>query len=250
MIMRRDLSRNAGSGKAECIKQRHSRRNGSGDPLVSRYIDQIAQIPIVIREQVSDRPRKAASMNLELILVVAVAIGLWALSAKHLGLDFDRAIKTTDRVAIYEGLPHQTFEPDLLANELLRPDISHICEFPFYDHPIEVTSEEKRRLSAVALHLDIRATPVGLKLCGGFHPDFAVVWERRGKRYGMLICFGSNEWKRFTPHHVRHETMSSHVQSEMRQLLSGRNFHRPLRTGTERETGTESEVRISRSTAP
>jgi hypothetical protein len=33
----------------------------------------------------------------------------------------------------------------------------------------------------------------GPKLCGGFHPDYAVAWESFGKTFHALVCYGCRE---------------------------------------------------------
>ncbi len=101
------------------------------------------------------------------------------------------AIKDSAHVYVHEGLPHQMFERDLLATESQRSDTIEIGSFRFYTPSVSATNPDllKRILSSadsIILH-----EPNTYKLCGGFHPDYAIEWfGPNQKRYNALICFG------------------------------------------------------------
>ena len=113
---------------------------------------------------------------------------------------FIAAIAQAKTVTVYEGLPHQAFERDAYAIEVKRPDLVWFEGFPFYAKPLNVPEAEKKSLTAIVSRPTAHVPFRGYKACGGYHPDYAVVWtDRDGKKSGSLICFGCHEWKNFTP---------------------------------------------------
>jgi hypothetical protein len=103
-----------------------------------------------------------------------------------------KAMAEATTVNVHEGLPHQMFERDLLASESKRKDIEKIGSFRFYTPAVAATNPEmlKRILSSS----DTIQVFGGEKLCGGFHPDYAVQWSSEdGSRFFAQICFGCHE---------------------------------------------------------
>ena len=103
-----------------------------------------------------------------------------------------QAIAGATTVTIYEGLPHQMFEHDLLAAESKRKDTEKIGAFRFYTPAIAAVAPEvlKRILSSS----DTIQVFSGEKRCGGFHPDYTVQWTSEdGSRFFAQICFGCHE---------------------------------------------------------
>lgn len=102
----------------------------------------------------------------------------------------DRLLKA-DEIVIFEGLPHQTWQPDKLKEELKRPDVTKIGNFPFYTPALKATNEDelKRLLGSPASIQPYR----GGKLCGGYHPDYNVSWTVGSITYHAQICLGCHE---------------------------------------------------------
>lgn len=95
-------------------------------------------------------------------------------------------------IRVYEGLPHQSFERDLLAKESQRKDTKVIGSFRFYTPAVEA----KNLVGLRTLLSSSEAIQVfrGEKRCGGFHPDYAIEWlDGAGNRYDAQICFGCHE---------------------------------------------------------
>lgn len=93
-------------------------------------------------------------------------------------------------LTIYEGCPHQSEEAELLAKEIKEKKTFELHGFHFYEEPLEVRAEDRQKLVEV---LKTDGTFLGIqrgKLCGGFHPDYAVVWKVDGVEYAILLCFG------------------------------------------------------------
>jgi hypothetical protein len=103
-----------------------------------------------------------------------------------------RAIAEATIVNVYEGLPHQMFEYDLLAAESKRKDTEKIGSYRFYIPAVAAANPEvlKRVLSSS----DTIQVFGGEKACGGFHPDYTVQWTSEdGSRFFAQICFGCHE---------------------------------------------------------
>jgi hypothetical protein len=142
---------------------------------------------------------------------------------------FLSAVASADEVHVYEGLPHQAWDRELYESERKRSDLVWFEGYPFYAKPLDVTSDEKKALTALALRKDAHVPFSGMKLCGGYHPDYAIVWTKGGKRSGALICFGCHEWKNFTPEGRLYEDLGKAAYDELRAILAKYVVQRPRR---------------------
>ncbi len=94
-------------------------------------------------------------------------------------------------IEVFEGLPHQMWDKELLAVELKRKDTQVICKFPFYTPSTTASnSEALRKLLSSADSITEYGVP---KRCGGYHPDYCVSWLAGETTYHALICFGCHE---------------------------------------------------------
>ncbi|MDA0814416.1 MAG: hypothetical protein O3C21_18740 [Verrucomicrobia bacterium] len=102
------------------------------------------------------------------------------------------AIADAAHVNVYEGLPHQRFERELLAAESQREDTEKLGSFRFYTPAVAATNSAK--LKPILSSPDTIQVFRGEKACGGFHPDYAVEWfDEDGSRFYAQICFGCHE---------------------------------------------------------
>ena len=102
------------------------------------------------------------------------------------------AIAQAAKLTVYEGLPHQMFERDLLVAESKRKDTEMIGSFRFYNPSIAVNNP--KTLQRILASSDTIQIFQGEKLCGGFHPDYAVQWaDEAGISFNAQICFGCQE---------------------------------------------------------
>lgn len=108
---------------------------------------------------------------------------------------FTKSLRAAPLVLLYEGLPHQTWEPIGLAHELLHKRWVAIREFPFYETPLVITDEDQQALRELLSDPAIYSPDAGGKLCGEFHPDFTVVWKGRKQICSLLLCMGCSEVK-------------------------------------------------------
>jgi len=103
-------------------------------------------------------------------------------------------LKVAEKIVVYEGLPHQLRELELLKQELQRDDICTLGGFPFYSPGVTASPEQERQLKKVLcdgnLYYRFEGEPAD---CGPFHPDFAVEWLDGEVTKQALFCFGCNE---------------------------------------------------------
>lgn len=140
---------------------------------------------------------------------------------------FFKAINGAESVSVYEGLPHSMWEEKLHEAELKRPDLIHIEGYPFYAEPLNISAEEKQKLTETALRRDAHLVYSAFKQCGDYYPDYAIIWEKKGRKSGSLICFGCHEWKNFTPRGRLYEDLGTAAYNELQALLSKHVVHRP-----------------------
>jgi hypothetical protein len=130
-----------------------------------------------------------------------------------------------ETLMVYEGLPHQTFEKELLEKELKRQDVKKISSFGFYTPATKVESPEKLKklLSSASSLIKFR----GEKRCGGFHPDFAVSWTTDDVTRHALICFNCEEVMFLEAEKTLRYDLSPDVKKKLSELLDGYAAKRP-----------------------
>ena len=136
--------------------------------------------------------KKIVSIVLLLSVVVFVFFMLNA-SGVSRSVAMRESMQKTEEIYVYEGLPHQLFEGDKLAVESKRADVKKVGSYPFYNPPTLVEVKVVKSLKQWLTEETSFRKFSGEKKCGGFHPDYAVVWEGRKKDYAVLICFGCGE---------------------------------------------------------
>lgn len=138
-------------------------------------------------------------------------------------------IAAADRLLLYEGLPHQRYEWDLLEDELRTKATVTLQGFPFYRQPLEVSDADRDALKAVlGDERSFRQWP-GEKPCDGFHPDYLAEWRVDGASYQILICFGCGEVKAIGPGRSLRCDIERSKQQELGELLKKYRKNRPGR---------------------
>jgi hypothetical protein len=109
---------------------------------------------------------------------------------------FAAGVRSSVALRLFEGLPHQAFERELLKSELKGKQTFRSNGHHFYQTEI-IPSEE----DALAL-ADIASSPKsfeewgGMKLCGGYHPDWLIRWTGSdGHSHDLNVCLGCHEAK-------------------------------------------------------
>ena len=123
-------------------------------------------------------------------------------------------------VVIYEGLPHQRKEKELLARELKDKKTVKLHEFPFYAGGIQVRKEDAAKLSALCADLKTFDRYSGAKFCGGFHPDWCVEFKNGPEVYRVLICFGCREARLYGPMNDVYTDLTKESRDEFLNVLT------------------------------
>lgn len=139
-----------------------------------------------------------------LIAVSAFAFALPLIPVLVMGENLDISVlpRFTDSftqsaaVVIYEGLPKPDLEADQFqAERQSKPTVS-IHGFYFYKNPVAFSPADKTAIQSMIANNSLFARWGGEKLCGAYHPDFALEWrDASGEQYDALICFGCGEAK-------------------------------------------------------
>lgn len=106
---------------------------------------------------------------------------------------FFEGISKAQSVTLYEGLPHQLWEMELLEKELKEKKTVKFNKFPFYQTPIPITKEVARKLQALCSDVNNFKPYQGPKFCGGYHPDWCIEFKYGDKAIQVQVCFGCHE---------------------------------------------------------
>jgi hypothetical protein len=155
-------------------------------------------------------------------------IFLWAILAGcSAGPPASASISQATEITLYEGLPHQFYEPRAhLAETKAKPTIE-LNGFPFYRETLELLPADADKLKAILARSRSFQPFSGEKKCGGFHPDYAVEWSVRGERYRCLVCLGCQEARVQVPQGVTTYDLERDAFSRLKQLLMPYRKNRP-----------------------
>lgn len=144
---------------------------------------------------------------------------------------YRKIVRNTEKYAtlrLYEGLPHPS-EVQLLLQEKQREDVITIGDWQFYSEPIELTAEDETSIRKIMLKRGAFAAQIGAPGCGGFHPDWCLIWSENGKdRCVAQFCLGCHEIK------IADETRAAFGRSksdkELKELFARYQRNRPKPT--------------------
>ncbi len=95
-----------------------------------------------------------------------------------------------ESLQLFEGLPRPNrWQP---ATPPVRRPRFKLRGYTFYRPAIEPSAADFPKLFDLCT-ASASFTPYHPKFCGGFHPDWLLVWQRDQRQYRMLICFGCHE---------------------------------------------------------
>ncbi len=117
-------------------------------------------------------------------------------SFSHLS-DVLRQVTTESTLTLYEGLPHQHFYKKEMIDELIGKECRRRRGSFFYKHPNQVTGDDAGHLREIVVDQDSFQIWGGPKGCGGFHPDFSLLWTTGNGMVEFHICFGCHECQLF-----------------------------------------------------
>jgi hypothetical protein len=164
-------------------------------------------------------------------LAIALLTSLVAAGCSDAPRDYEpiaTLVAKADTVTLYEGLPHQVGEPELLNQELAEKKTFEFGGHPFYAEPMPLSDEDAKTLTDIFDNKDAfgdeAAGGWGTK-CGPFHPDFAIEWATDDDVVRIQICFGCSEAKIYSG--TSEAYLSLAATEKLRALLKDRWQHRP-----------------------
>jgi arylsulfatase A-like enzyme len=104
-----------------------------------------------------------------------------------------RAIARAKGLTIYEGLPHQRWEMDLLDKELMTKQTVELDGFPFYQERRLLEQDDAAALARSLSDLKSFEVWSGGKFCGGYHPDYCLEWRDGEDVFRAQVCLGCHE---------------------------------------------------------
>jgi hypothetical protein len=161
---------------------------------------------------------------------LGLALTLGALSAAGCGgatKTFTAAVAGAEEMTLYEGLPHQMFERDLMESERRSKRVHELHGYWFYQEPLAPSDDDAKQLTQVLSDPATFAPFSGEKKCGGFHPDYAIEWKKDSSVYRALICFGCDEAKLFGPGIEERHDLNQSALSALEALLTKHRKSRP-----------------------
>lgn len=164
-------------------------------------------------------------------LAIALLTSLVAAGCSDSPRDYEpiaTLVAKADTVTLYEGLPREGGEDELLKQELAEKKTFEFGGYPFYAEPMPLSKEDAAVLTAIFDGRDaLSDEPPGGNKCGGFHPDFAVEWENGEDVARVQICIGCHEIKAFSKTTELWLSLSDQAVEKLRTLLKDRWQHRP-----------------------
>lgn len=102
-------------------------------------------------------------------------------------------INRADDIEVFEGLPHELHERELYNSELEKKKTIEIAGYLFYASPIVLSKSDKKRLTDLYCTKETFVPYRGVKMCGGYHPDWLVRWKKGEEEWIAHFCFGCHE---------------------------------------------------------
>lgn len=141
--------------------------------------------------------------------------------------EFINALERAKEITVYEGLPHQHWEPAELKRERDSKECIKLHGYWFYDDARVLGRKDFVSLRQALSARDGIIEWGGNKLCGGYHPDYLIRWRADNDAYDALICFGCHEVKLFGPRDRLYADLSKQTYEQLEQSLSKFRKHRP-----------------------
>ena len=104
-----------------------------------------------------------------------------------------KSFRSADTLYVYEGLPHQYEERDLLEQEQKRSDTVQLGGYPFYTPRVLMDPTQTTKLLEHINQPETFYIRLGEPLDCGFHPDYAVSWMAGTSQRFALLCFGCHQ---------------------------------------------------------
>ena len=131
------------------------------------------------------------------------------------------------KVTLYEGLPHQAWESDVLKTELEKKETIKRHDFPFYKEPLKMSLEDMKSLLDLMKHKQSFLPFGGHKPCGGYHPDYSIVMDAGKEVVEIQVCFGCHEIKAYQGKEMAYCDINGPAYKQLEKLLKKYRKQRP-----------------------
>jgi hypothetical protein len=137
-------------------------------------------------------------------------------------------IPKSEHVMLYEGLPSEFWEPQVLERELKEKKTKRLNGYPFYDEERALEGADAERFTALFSAKGSFKRYRGEKACGGFHPDYCVEWKAGEAATRALICLECGEVKLFHERSDLHCDLVAEASEKLAQWLKPYQKNRPV----------------------
>ena len=152
---------------------------------------------------------------------------------KPISTDFGRLpnilddIRDSSAVVIYEGLPNEFWEPQLLEQEISQQKTVRMRGYPFYEERLAPQGMDADQLTSLLSAQDSFHRFQSQKKCGGYHADYGIEWKKGDKTTLALISLECGEVKFFGPRSELHCDLQSEAGQKLAQQLKTYQKKRP-----------------------
>ena len=137
-------------------------------------------------------------------------------------------IASAKEVSLYEGLPHQFWQKELLEQELKAQKTVTQHKFPFYSQAITPSAENVKKLAALCGDQKTFGRYRGPKPCvGGYHPDWCIQWKDGENVFQVHLCFGCHEARLYGPKNDAYSDLSEDALKQLEDILKPHRKNRP-----------------------
>lgn len=143
---------------------------------------------------------------------------------------FATAVGSATKARLHEGLPHQSWEQDLLNSELNSKETFKSHGHLFYAAEIDPSAGDITMLRQLSTTASGFREWSGMKLCGGYHPDWLIRWTAAdGADHELHLCFGCLEARFYGPGYRLYCDLESDCYSALKSILERYGKQRPKR---------------------
>ncbi|MFM9966303.1 MAG: hypothetical protein ACKV2Q_34435 [Planctomycetaceae bacterium] len=128
---------------------------------------------------------------------------------------------------LYEGLPSEFWEPQLLEQEVARTKTVRLHGYPFYEELLAWQETDGEQLTALLAARNSFAKFTDGKKGGGFHADYCLEWKTGEGTTHVVVSLEGGEVKMYGPKSQLHCDLSPEAAAKLRPMLARYRKNRP-----------------------
>jgi hypothetical protein len=136
-------------------------------------------------------------------------------------------IPTSSVPQLYEGLPSEFWEPELLLKELARAKTIRLHGHPFYEVPLAIPAADGEQVAQLFAARTSFAPFTDGKKGGGFHADYGWEWKTADGTTHAILCLEIGEVKLYGRKAELHCDLAPDATQKLHDLLSRYRKNRP-----------------------